>query len=202
MESYDFSSETDLSSFCQLRLRNFSIRTLDKMVLELRKLDRDREKIIHPATVENLVHKYSVPITPCIDNLLEKFEDDRYGGLVNYENLMQYLHEKKQQGEKKSQWPQLQDDSDNQHSNARDQTVTIRKGRNNIRRSSSSDDSGPSGKKLQRSRSWTDERENDLLQELRRSIGNQSLQVKAFFQYFGFKHKSIMITYVIICFIG
>ena len=46
MESYDFDDETDLSSFCQLRLRDVSSRTLDVFLLELRKIDRDRDKML------------------------------------------------------------------------------------------------------------------------------------------------------------
>ena len=173
VESYDFKQEEDLSDFCQLRLRNFSSRTLDLMLLELRKMDRDREKIIHPATVENLVHKYNVPITPCIDTLLDNFEDKTYGGLVNYEDLMQYLQNKRQISHKKDQWPHIQDYFE-KNQQPRNQTVTITKGRTNPRQDSPEE---TPKKKLQRSKSWTDERENDLLRGLNKSLADQKVDV-------------------------
>ena len=173
VEDYDFRNELDLSSFCQLRLGNISNRTLDMMLLELRKLDRDREKIIHPATIENLIHKYSVPLTPCIDALLEKFEDKTYGGLVNYEDLLHYLQEKRQAQYKVENSP-LHDYFNNQPQ-PRNQTVTLRKGRSDPRNNSLTRIDSP--KKLQRSRSWNEEKENSLMQDLRMSVGDQSIQV-------------------------
>ena len=136
VESYDFGNTQDLNSFCQLRLRQFSTRTLDLMLLEMRKMDRDREKVIHPATIENLVHKYKLPLTPCLDSLLERYEDQTFGGLVNYEDLMQYLQDSRQRGSKSS-IQEYFDHNDNRH--PRDQTVTIKKGRRDRRRASSAD---------------------------------------------------------------
>ena len=171
VESYDFHKAQDLDSFCQLRLRQFSTRTLDLMLLEMRKMDRDREKIIHPATIENLIHKYKVPVTPCLDSLLERYEDKTFGGLVNYEDLMQYLQDSRQRGSKSS----LQEYFDhNDNHQPRDQTVTIKKGRRDRRRASSAD----SSKNMSRSKSWIDDKDSDLVRELSMSVEGHSKEVR------------------------
>ena len=71
-----------------LRMGNISERTLNMMLMEMRKLDRDRERIIHPSTVDNLVQKYKLPIAPCLPRLKEKFEDKNYPGFTNYEHVV------------------------------------------------------------------------------------------------------------------
>ena len=167
VESFDFDDQGDLSDFCQVRLRNFSSRTLDLMLLEMRKMDRDREKIIHPATVENLVHKYNLPITPCLDNLLERFEDKKFGGLVNYEDLMRYLQEQKHSANKStSDKKHLEEYFKEPQQKPRDATVTIRKGRTEPR-------PGSKKKNRKRSSSWTDERESSLVTDLASALGDQ-----------------------------
>ena len=59
----------------------------------------DREKILHPATVESLLHKYNVPLSPCVDPLLDRFEHEELPGLVNYETMLQWLHTQRQLGQ-------------------------------------------------------------------------------------------------------
>ena len=72
-EDFNFSDEDDLARFCVVRLAGVSSglavrcaphnwlqvseRTLNLLLLELRKLDRDREKIIHPTTMAALLDK-------------------------------------------------------------------------------------------------------------------------------------------------
>ena len=58
------------------------------MLMEMRKLDRDRERIIHPSTLDNLVQKYNLPITPCLTRLKQKFQDENYPGYTNYEDVI------------------------------------------------------------------------------------------------------------------
>ena len=68
-----------------LRLRNVSERTVTMMLMEMRKLDRDRERVIHPSTLDNLIQKYKLPIAPCLQRLKKKFKDKNYPGFTNYE---------------------------------------------------------------------------------------------------------------------
>ena len=174
VESYDFHQTQDLDSFCQLRLGQFSTRTLDLMLLEMRKMDRDREKIIHPATIENLVHKYKVPITPCLDSLLGRHEHKTFGGLVNYEDLMQYLQDSRQKGSRSS-IQEYFDHNDNRQ--PRDQTVTIKKGRRERRRASSADSSHT--KNVSQTKSQADVKDSDLGRELSISLQGQSKEVSS-----------------------
>ena len=71
-------------------MRKISERTLNIMLMEMRKLDRDRERIIHPSTLDNLVQKYKLPITPCLTRLKQKFEDENYPGYTNYEDVIRF----------------------------------------------------------------------------------------------------------------
>ena len=144
------------------------------MLLEMRKMDRDREKIIHPATIENLVHKYKVPITPCLDSLLGRYEHKTFGGLVNYEDLMQYLQDSRQRGSRSS-IQEYFDHNDNRQT--RDQTVTIKKGRKERRRASSADSSQT--KKVSQTKSLADVKDSDLSRELSISLQGQSKEVRS-----------------------
>ena len=99
-------------------MRKISERTLNVMLMEMRKLDRDRERILHPSTLENLVNKYKLPIAPCLPRLKDKFEDKNYPGFTNYEQVVRlgnllseynicvimatgrYLGERRQEGQK------------------------------------------------------------------------------------------------------
>ena len=144
------------------------------MLLEMRKMDRDREKIIHPATIENLVHKYKVPITPCLDSLLGRYEHKTFGGLVNYEDLMQYLQDSRHRGNRSS-IQEYFDHNDNRQ--PRDQTVTIKKGRRERRRASSADSSQT--KNVSQTKSLADVKDSDLSRELSISLQGQSKEVRS-----------------------
>ena len=177
VETYDFEDEEDLSSFCQLRLREVSSRTLDVFLLELRKIDRDRDKMIHPTTITKFVTKYNLPIMPCLDNLYRKFESKQYGDLVNYEDLLHYFHEKREEGRKKKEpRPQIQDYFDQKP--ARKGTVTLRKGRVDGSRPSVGGSGTPPPRKLVRSQSWTEEKETSLVTELARALERTSVEVE------------------------
>ena len=90
-EDFDYKNEKDLNDFCVSRLKEISERTLNMMLMEMRKVDRDRERIIHPTTLENLVKKYKLPITSCLPNLIQKFEDRQYPGYTNYEHITRWI---------------------------------------------------------------------------------------------------------------
>jgi hypothetical protein len=36
------------------------------MLMEMRRLDRDRDGILPPSVVDQMVHKYQLPILPCL----------------------------------------------------------------------------------------------------------------------------------------
>ena len=80
--------EDELKEFCVLRLKRTSERALNVILMELRKLDRDRERIIHPMSLTNLIKKHRVPVTSCLAQLYRKFEDPTLAGFVNYEAVI------------------------------------------------------------------------------------------------------------------
>ena len=56
--------------------------------MEMRKLDRDREKTIHPSTLEYLLEKYKIPLGPFLASINSTFEHSDYPGLTDYEKLV------------------------------------------------------------------------------------------------------------------
>ena len=65
-------------------------RTVDLMIMEMRKLDRDRDRVLIPDTVMSLLEKYHIYISQeCLQYLLDKYEDrDMFKGMINYEDLV------------------------------------------------------------------------------------------------------------------
>ena len=58
----------------------------------MRKADRDRDMVLPPSTVDELIHKYKLPLTPCLPFLHKKFRDKRFIGSTNYEHVRQNPH--------------------------------------------------------------------------------------------------------------
>ena len=61
----------------------------------------------------------------------------------------------------------------------RNQTVTLKKGRTDPRKASLTRSDTPPSQKLQRSKSWTQDKENELIRELSKSLGEQAKQVSS-----------------------
>ena len=141
---------------------------------------------MHPATVESLLHKYNVPLSPCVDPLLDRFEHEELPGLVNYETMLQWLHTQRQlgqvshapdPGQYRSLCPACGDLNVIFPAPIRNQTVTLKKGRTDPRKASLTRSDTPPSQKLQRSKSWTQDKENELIRELSKSLGEQAKQV-------------------------
>ena len=79
-----------------------SSRSMDLMIIEMRKLDRDRDRVLIVATVETSLEKYHIPLKPAYrDVLLERFKDNQdFLGMINYEELVRYLEERRLEGGK------------------------------------------------------------------------------------------------------
>ena len=134
--------------------------------------------MIHPTTITKFVTKYNLPIMPCLDNLYRKFESKQFPDLVNYEDLLQYFHEKREEGRKKKEtWPHIQDYFDKKP--ARNGTVTVRKGRRDGSRPSvGGGGSVTPPRKLVRSQSWTEEKESSLVTDLSRALEGTAVEVE------------------------
>ena len=44
----------------------------------MRKADRDRDMVLPPSTVDELIHKYKLPLTPCLPFLHKKFRGEAW----------------------------------------------------------------------------------------------------------------------------
>ena len=58
----------------------------------MRKADRDRDMVLPPSTVDELIHKYRLPLSPCLPYLHKKFRDKKFIGSTNYEHVMRFLN--------------------------------------------------------------------------------------------------------------
>ena len=96
----NYSNPVELDRAVADDMAGVSSRTMDLMVMEMRKLDRDRDRVLTAATVLTTLEKYHIALRPaCMDVLLERFEDNKdFLGLVNYEELVRYLEEGRLQG--------------------------------------------------------------------------------------------------------
>ena len=71
-------------------------RTMDLMIMEMRKLDRDRDRVLPPDTVKTVLEKYHIPVASCLETLQDKFADKTvFEGMTNYEDMVRYLEERR-----------------------------------------------------------------------------------------------------------
>ena len=85
----------DLNAFVKERMGSVASRTMDLMVMEMRKLDRDRDRVLVPDTVTSVLGKYNIDLGEAVTGILmERFEDRKeFRGMVNYEDMVRYLEE-------------------------------------------------------------------------------------------------------------
>ena len=81
-----------------------SSRSMDLMIMEMRKLDRDRDRVLIPSTIKTTLEKFRIPLRPgCQQVLLQRFEDNNdFKGMINYEELVRFLEERRLEGGKSS----------------------------------------------------------------------------------------------------
>ena len=73
----DFTDPLQLSDYLTKNMPSVTSRTMDLMIMEMRKLDRDRDRVLVPETVQTVLQKYQIPVSPRLDALLDKFADDK-----------------------------------------------------------------------------------------------------------------------------
>ena len=86
-----------LATFCRERLNHVTGRTLTVLLMEMRRIDTERDMILLPKTINNLVYKYRIPLAPSLKYLHTKFRDERFIGSTNYELMMTYLEERREE---------------------------------------------------------------------------------------------------------
>ena len=86
------------------RLGSVASRTMDLMVMEMRKLDRDRDRVLVPDTVTSVLGKYNIELGEAVTGILmERFEDRKeFRGMVNYEDMVRYLEEMRIEADRNS----------------------------------------------------------------------------------------------------
>ncbi len=76
-------------------------RTFEVMLRDMRKTDRDRDRVLRPDQISNFAKKFSLNIAPDdMEFLQNKFADKTYDGMTNYEDLVIYLTKIKSDGPK------------------------------------------------------------------------------------------------------
>jgi hypothetical protein len=68
-------------------------RTLNVLLIEMRKADRDRDMVLPPSTIDALILQFKLPLKPCLTYLHKKFRDQRFIGSTNYEQVMKFLED-------------------------------------------------------------------------------------------------------------
>lgn len=92
-------SEKEFETEVKAAVAKVNEKTLERMLIEMRSKDRDRDRILRPIQMKVLLEKYKVPVDSIMAQLLDKFDDKTFKGNTNYENLIQYLLEKKVQAD-------------------------------------------------------------------------------------------------------
>ena len=94
----------DLNAFVKERMGSVASRTMDLMVMEMRKLDRDRDRVLVPDTITTVLGKYNIELGEAVTGILmEKFEDRKeFRGMVNYEDMVRYLEEMRIEADRNS----------------------------------------------------------------------------------------------------
>ena len=66
MEDMDTPKEEELSDFCRVRMQKFSEISLNLFLLEMRNQDKESNGKLHFSTINSLIQKSELPITPCL----------------------------------------------------------------------------------------------------------------------------------------
>ena len=93
----DFNRQDQLESFCRSRLNRVTGRTLYILLMEMRKADISRDRVLDPATINQMVERFGIPLTPCMKQLHAMFRDKRFVRSTNYENLMRFLEARREE---------------------------------------------------------------------------------------------------------
>ena len=92
----DFTDSAQLSKYLTMQMSSVTSRTMDLMIMEMRKLDRDRDRVLPPDTVKTMLEKYHIPVASCLETLQDKFADKTvFEGTTNYEDMVRYLEERR-----------------------------------------------------------------------------------------------------------
>ena len=67
-------------------------RTIETMLREMRKRDRDRDRVLHPNQIEDLIEKYKIGIQGVLPQLQKRFaSNSKFHGMTDYEDMITYF---------------------------------------------------------------------------------------------------------------
>ena len=67
----------------------------------MRKCDRDRDRVLHPIQIENILEKYKIGVdAEVLPQLQKRFVDKKFNDMTNYEDMVKYFCDIKEKSSK------------------------------------------------------------------------------------------------------
>ena len=67
----------------------------------MRKCDRDRDRVLHPIQIENILEKYKIAVDAgVLPHLQKRFVDKKFNDMTNYEDMVKYFCDIKEKSSK------------------------------------------------------------------------------------------------------
>ena len=66
------------------------------MLRDMRKCDRDRDRVLHPIQIENMMEKYKIGVAGVLPQLQKRFVDKKFNDMTNYEDMVKYFCDMKE----------------------------------------------------------------------------------------------------------
>ena len=71
------------------------------MLRDMRKCDRDRDRVLHPIQIENILEKYKIAVDAgVLPHLQKRFVDKKFNDMTNYEDMVKYFCDIKEKSSK------------------------------------------------------------------------------------------------------
>jgi len=149
----DVSTSALLSQVCRARLSQVPALSMDRVVMDLRRQDIERDRILPTHTIEDIFEKHHIPLpSNCIEALHMKFRDEETNGrMSNYEEMMAWLEQERLEGERER---------------GEGDTYVVYQGDN-------------TRIELRRVRGWNGDNEKELIEALASNLGQQEINLES-----------------------
>ena len=74
----DFSRRDQLDTFCRARLNRVTGRTLYIVLMEMRRMDVSRDRVLDPVVINQIMETFGIPLSPCMPQLHALFRNGSY----------------------------------------------------------------------------------------------------------------------------
>ena len=71
----DFSRRDQLDTFCRARLNRVTGRTLYIVLMEMRRMDVSRDRVLDPVVINQIMETFGIPLSPCMPQLHALFRN-------------------------------------------------------------------------------------------------------------------------------